>query len=96
LEARANGTAPGIGERAVDQSTEADNVAKLIAAEPWQIVVGPPVKKKTGGWLIPSKHVFATWPHDDIPHAHSIYVKREDSGWHVACIYDIHGKLHHR
>jgi hypothetical protein len=85
-----------IGERAVDQSTEADNVAELIAAEPWQIVVGPPVKKKTGGWLIPSKHVFVTWPHDDIPHAHSIYVKREDNGWHAACIYDIHGKLHHR
>lgn len=80
----------------MDQPTETGNIAKLIAAEPWQIVVGPPVKKKTGGWLIPSKHVFATWPHDDIPHAHSIYVKREDNGWHVACIYDIHGKLHHR
>jgi hypothetical protein len=80
----------------VDQSTEADSVAKLIAAKPWQIIVGPPVKKKARGWLIPSKYVFATWPHDDIPHTHSIYVVREDNGFHVSCIYDIHGKLHYR
>jgi hypothetical protein len=81
---------------AMDKPTEADKVAVLIATEPWQVTVGPPVKKKTGGWLIPSQHVFATWPHDDIPHAHSIYIKREESGFHVVCIYDIHGKLHHR
>ena len=80
----------------MDQSTEADNVAKLIAAEPWQIAVGPPVKKKTGGWLIPSKHVSATWPHDEIPHVHSIYIKRENDGYHVAGIYDIHGKIYYR
>ena len=67
----------------MDEPTEADKVAVLIATEPWQVTVGPPVKKKTGGWLIPSQHVFATWPHDNIPHAHSIYIKREDSGFHV-------------
>jgi hypothetical protein len=79
------------------EPTEAEKVAELIANEPWQEIVGPPRKKKSGGWLIPAKHgVFATWPHVEIPHVHSIYIKREESGWHVACIYDVHGKLHHR
>jgi hypothetical protein len=81
----------------MDEPTEAEKLAELIANQPWQEIVGPPRKKKSGGWLIPSKHgVFATWPHDEIPHVHSIYIKREDNGWHVACIYDVHGKLHHR
>jgi hypothetical protein len=80
----------------MEEQTEADIVAKLIAAEPWQIIVGPPVKKKTGGWLVPTKHLFATWPHEEIPHTHSIYVVREDSGFNISCIYDVHGKLHYR
>jgi hypothetical protein len=80
----------------MDQRTEAAELAKLIATEPWQEIVGPPKKKENGGWFIPTKHVFATWPHDVIPHAHSVYVKREDDQYWVSCIYDIHGKLHYR
>jgi hypothetical protein len=78
-----------------DQWTEAANVAKLIAAQPWQEVVGPPVKKKIGGFYIPTKHVFATWPHDEIPQAHSIYVKREDNEYRATGIYGTDGKVYH-
>jgi hypothetical protein len=80
----------------MDQAAQAAELAKLIAAEPWQEITGPPKKKGNGGWFVPTKHVFATWPHDDIPHAHSVYIKREDDQFLVSCIYDIHGKLHYR
>jgi hypothetical protein len=80
----------------MDQEAEAAEVAQLIAAEPWQEVTGPLKKKGNGGWFIPTKYVFATWPHDEIPHVHSVYVKREDDQYWAFCIYDIHGKMHER
>jgi hypothetical protein len=80
----------------LDQEPEASRLAELIAAEPWQEIVGPPRKKGNGGWYIPTTHVFATWPHDEIPQTHSVYVKCEDNQYWAVCIYDIYGQLHHR
>ncbi len=57
----------------MDQGIKAAELVALITEQPWQQIVGPPKQKGSGGWVIPTKYVFATWPHDEIPHAHSVY-----------------------
>lgn len=76
---------------------EAVNTRKLIEAEPWQPIVGPPVKNPSGGWTLTTKFTVCTWPYDFLPDAHSVYLKRSPNGRYVAAgVYDKQGQIHQR
>jgi DNA repair protein RadD len=75
---------------------EAVNVRRILEGEPWQVVVSPPVKQDRG-WLLTTKFTTATWPYEDLPQPHSVYLKRSSNGRYIAAgIYDIEGKVHQR
>jgi DNA repair protein RadD len=76
---------------------EAVNVKKIIDAEPWQVVVSPPVKNNAGGWLLTTKYTTALWPYEELPQPHSIFLKRAQNGRYVAAgVYDTNGQVHQR
>jgi DNA repair protein RadD len=76
---------------------EAVNVKKLIEAEPWQVIVGAPVKNDAGGWLLTTKYTTAIWPYEVLPAPHSVYLKRSPNGRYLAAgIYDVNGQVHQR
>jgi len=76
---------------------EAVNVAKLIAAAPWQAVTSPPVKNLSGGWYLPTQYAMVVWPYEDLPQVHSVYLERANNGRYTAKgLYDVHGQLHQR
>lgn len=76
---------------------EAVNVRKILEAEPWQAVVGAPVKNEGGGWLLTTKYTTALWPYEQMPQPHSAYLKRAPNGrYTVAGVLDISGQIHQR
>jgi superfamily II DNA or RNA helicase len=76
---------------------EAVNIKKIIEAEPWQKIVGAPVKNDAGGWLLTTTYTTALWPYEDLPQPHSVFLKRSNNGRYLAAgIYDTNGRVHQR
>jgi len=90
-------TSPGKDLKTRGGAYEAVNVKKIIEAEPWQLVVSPPIKNDAGGWLLTTKYTTAVWPYEHLPQPHSIYLKRANNGRYTAAgIYDVNGQVHQR
>jgi DNA repair protein RadD len=76
---------------------EAVNVAKLIAAEPWQKIVSPPVKNDAGGWLLTTTYTTAIWPYEDLSEPSHVFLKRSNNGRYLAVgLVDAAGVVHQR
>jgi hypothetical protein len=71
-------------------------LAALIAAQPWQEIIGPPKQKVTA---IGSSRPSTSSRHGPMKRYRTrirVYVKREGDHYLFSCIYDIHGELHYR
>ena len=78
-------------------ANEAVSIRKLVEAEPWQVIVSPPVKNPSGGWTLTTKFTTCTWPYDLLPNPKSVYLKRSPNGRYLAAgIYDEYGQIHQR
>lgn len=89
--------APGKDLKTRGGASEAVSIKKIVEAAPWQIVVSPPVKNASGGWLLTTTYTTALWPYEDLPEPHSVYLKRSPNGRYLAAgIYDVHGQVHQR
>lgn len=75
---------------------EAVNIRKIIESEPWQLIVSPPVKQNGSGWLLTTKYTTATWPYEQLPEPHSVYLKRSSNGRYVAAAICDTNKFVHR
>lgn len=90
-------TSPGKDLKMRGGAYEAVSVRKIIESEPWQQIVGPPVKNDAGGWLLTTKFTTCVWPYEELPEPSSVYLKRSPNGRYLAAgIYDVHGKVHQR
>jgi hypothetical protein len=78
-------------------SFEAVSARKILDAEPWQAVVSAPVRNDAGGWLLTTKYTTALWPHESLPDARHVFLKRSENGRYlVDGIYDVNRKIHFR
>ena len=76
---------------------EAVSVRKLVESEPWQQIVGPPVKNPAGGWTLTTKYTTAIWPYEVLPTPHSVYLKRSPNGRYIAAgVYGTDGQVYQR
>jgi superfamily II DNA or RNA helicase len=88
-------TSPGKDLTSRGGAQEAVNVAKIIAAEPWQPIIASPVKDPAGGWQIPTKFIVIKWPYEQLPpQPQAIYVTKAANGRYMAQgVYDASGHI---
>lgn len=88
---------PGKDLKTRGGGNEAVNIKKFIEENPWQEIVGAPVKNPAGGWVLTTKYTTAIWPYEDLPQPKAVYLKRSNNGRYLASgIYGIDGVVHQR